>query len=220
MQDLSIFDIVVIAITLLFGIKGLFKGFIKEAFGLIGIVGGIFIASRLADTVGEAIAPMLALKNESSIELMGFIVGLLAFWVIAYILGMIISKIFSMSGLGVVDKLLGFLFGAGKIFLIFSILIYLVCQIQTIKEKLDASIGHTITYPILVAGGTFIVKLDKQTMPKEIQTTVDKAVEKTKETVKDISVEETKKTLEKMKDEAVKKTNETIDAGKKALENK
>lgn len=82
MQDISIFDIVVIAITLLLGLKGLFRGFIKEVFGLIGIIGGIFIASRLATTVGEIIAPVLALKNDSSIQLMGFIVGLIAFWLV------------------------------------------------------------------------------------------------------------------------------------------
>ena len=34
MQDFSIFDLIIIAITLLLGLKGLFKGFIKEVFGL------------------------------------------------------------------------------------------------------------------------------------------------------------------------------------------
>lgn len=218
MQDISIFDIVVIAITLLLGLKGLFRGFIKEVFGLIGIIGGIFIASRLATTVGEIIAPVLALKNDSSIQLMGFIVGLIAFWIVAYVLGLIISKIFSLSGLGIFDKLLGFVFGAFKVFLIFSIIIYALSQIQTIKEKLDASIGDTITYPILVAGGAFIIKLDQQVASSEMKKSVDSAIEKSKENLNEITQETIKENLENIKDKTVEQAKEVLESSQKALE--
>ncbi|MFA7084555.1 MAG: CvpA family protein [Arcobacteraceae bacterium] len=218
MQDISVFDIVVIVITLLLGLKGLFRGFIKEVFGLIGIVGGIFIASRLATTVGEMIAPVLALENTSSIQLMGFIVGLIAFWIVAYVLGLIISKIFALSGLGLFDKLFGFIFGAFKVFLIFSIIIYALSQIQTIKEKLDSSIGNTITYPILVAGGAYIIKLDQQVSSSEVIKNVDKAVEKSKQSVKELTQEGLNKNIEEFKEKALEKTNEMIDSSKKALE--
>lgn len=218
MQDIAIFDIVVIAVTLLLGIKGLFRGFIKEVFGLIGIIGGIFVASRLATTVGEMIAPILALKNESSIQLMGFIAGLIAFWIVAYLLGLILSKIFSLSGLGMVDKLLGFVFGAFKVFLIFSIIIYAISQIQTIKEKLDASIGNTMTYPILVAGGSYIIKLDKQVSSSEVKKSVDSAIEKSKETVSEMAKETIEKNLETMKDKALEQTNEVIESTTKSVE--
>lgn len=220
MQDISTFDIVVIVITLLLGLKGLFRGFIKEVFGLIGIVGGIFVASRLATTVGEFIAPMLALESASSIELMGFIIGLIAFWIIAYVVGMIITKIFSLSGLGVFDKILGFLFGAFKVFLIFSIIIYALSQVQAIKEKLDSSLSDTMTYPILVAGGAFIIKLDEQGLTKDVKKSVDKAVAKTKEKVSDITKEEVEKKIEETKEEAVKKANEMIEKTKEEISEK
>lgn len=210
MQDISTFDIVVIVITLLLGLKGLFRGFIKEVFGLIGIVGGIFVASRLATTVGEMVAPVLALESASSIELMGFIVGLLLFWLVAYVVGMIITKIFSLSGLGIFDKILGFLFGAFKVFLIFSIIIYALSQVQAIKEKLDASLSDTMTYPILVAGGAFIIKLDEQGITKDIKKGVDSAVDKTKETVSEITKEEIEKKVEEVKEEVQKKASEVM----------
>ena len=44
MQDFSLFDLIIIAITLLLGLKGLFRGLVKEVFGLLGIVGAIFVA--------------------------------------------------------------------------------------------------------------------------------------------------------------------------------
>jgi membrane protein required for colicin V production len=206
MQDISLFDIVVIALTLLLGLKGLFRGFIKEVFGLIGIIGGIFVASRLATTVGEMVAPVLALKNESSIQLMGFIVGLIAFWILAYITGLLLSKVFSLSGLGIIDKLFGFIFGAFKVFLIFAIIIYAVSQIETIKQKLDETIGNSITYPILVAGGSYIIKLDKQVASNAIQKSVNEAVDKGQKSISDMA--------EKKGEEQL---NQVIDSGKQIL---
>jgi membrane protein required for colicin V production len=210
MQDISIFDIVVIAVTLLLGLKGLFRGFIKEVFGLIGIIGGIFVASRLATTVGEMIAPVLALKNESSIQLMGFIVGLIGFWLLAYITGLLLSKVFSLSGLGIIDKLFGFIFVAFKVFLIFSIIIYAISQIETIKQKIDESIGNTITYPILVAGGSYIIKLDKQVASNTIQKTVNEAVDKGQKSLTEMAEKKGEEQLNEMMNSGKQIINENI----------
>ena len=97
MQDFSIFDLIIIAITLILGLKGLFRGLIKEVFGIIGIIGAIFVASRVSKEVGDAIAPILAIQSEATLKLIGFIIALIGFWLITYTLGMIISKIFSAS---------------------------------------------------------------------------------------------------------------------------
>jgi membrane protein required for colicin V production len=210
MQDISIFDIVVIAVTLLLGLKGLFRGFIKEVFGLIGIIGGIFVASRLAIPVGEIVAPVLALKNPSSVQLMGFIVGLIGFWILAYITGLLLSKVFSLSGLGIIDKLFGFIFGAFKVFLIFSIIIYAISQIETIKQKLDESIGNTITYPILVAGGSYIIKLDKQVASSTIQKNVNEALDKGQKSLTDMAEKKAEEHVNEMMDSGKKIINENI----------
>jgi len=143
MQDISIFDIVIVSITVLLGLKGLFRGFIKEVFGLIGIVGGIFVASRAATDIGEYISPLLALENESSIKLVGFIAGLIGFWVVMYIVGLILSKMSSMSGLGIIDRTFGFIFGAGKVFLIVSRIIYALSKVKVFKDKLKTNFSYT-----------------------------------------------------------------------------
>ena len=46
-MDLNYFDMAVGSIVLLLGLKGLLNGFSKELFGLIGIVGGLFVASHI-----------------------------------------------------------------------------------------------------------------------------------------------------------------------------
>lgn len=205
MQELSGFDIAVIAITLILGLKGLFKGFIKEAFGLIGIVGGVFVASRLAKDTGGYIDSFFKIDNESTVLLVGFIVSLAAFWAFAYLAGMALSKITSLSGLGIFDRLFGFLFGAGKIFLIFSIIIYALSQVDTVKKKLDKKIGDTIMYPILKNIGTYIVKLDTAAITKKVEKKVNGALRSAKETASEIGSEEIKKGAADFKDAAVKK---------------
>jgi membrane protein required for colicin V production len=211
MQDISIFDIIIVALTLLLGLKGLFRGFIKEVFGLIGIVGGIFVASRAAGDIGGLIAPILALENESTIKLIGFIAGLIGFWVLIYIIGLILSKMSSMSGLGIIDRIFGFIFGAGKVFFIISIIIYALSQVNVFKEKLESNFANSMTYPMLVDVGAYIIKLDIAKATSSVEKTVDKAVEASKEAVTDVTQEVIKEKTQEVI-EAVKQNSKEIAA--------
>lgn len=169
MQDFAIFDMVIISITILLGLKGLMRGFIKEIFGLIAIIGGLFVASRVAGEIGNVIAPILALKNIATIQLIGFILGLIGFWAIVYALGIVLSKIFSASGLGIFDRILGFIFGSAKIFLIFSVITYGIYQIQSFKNLMDTNVSNAIVFPFLIETGGFIIKLDTSKITQAIE---------------------------------------------------
>ena len=169
MQNFTVFDIVIVSITVLLGLKGLLRGFIKEIFGLVGIIGGIFTASRLAGDIGQAIAPLLALENQATIKLIGFIIGLVGFWAIVYILGIILSKIFQASGLGLFDRILGFFFGSAKIFLIFSVIIYALYQVNSFKDLMNTKVAKSATFPFLLSTGGFIVKLDASDFMKKVE---------------------------------------------------
>ncbi len=209
MQEFTAFDIIILSITVLLGLKGLMKGFIKEVFGLVGIIGGIFVASRLSENIGGIIAPILALENGSTIKLIGFIVGLIGFWIILYVAGIIISNIFSASGLGIFDRILGFLFGSAKIFFIFSVITYAVYQIESFRNLLDEKVSTSITFPLLVKTGDFIIKLDPADFTKKIEEKLP-----SKEDGEKVNIsEEAKKTFEELKTT----TNETIESTKEAV---
>ncbi|EPD5732334.1 CvpA family protein, partial [Campylobacter jejuni] len=47
------FDAFILGFTLLLGLKGIINGLIKEIFGLLGIIGGVFIASKYATQAAE-----------------------------------------------------------------------------------------------------------------------------------------------------------------------
>ena len=172
MENVSLLDLVSIALILFLGIKGVLRGFVKEVFGLIGIIGGIFIASKYAQVAGEyADANFLNLQNKASIYLIGFIAVLILFWIIATFVGSMLGKLVNSSGLGIVDKILGFIVGGAKIFLIFSVIIYVLSSIVIFRSSLNSIFEGSMMYPIFKEVGSKIVQID----PSQLN---EKAVEK------------------------------------------
>ena len=212
MQDFAIFDLIILAVTLILGLKGLFRGLIKEVFGIMGIIGAIFVASRISKEIGDLIAPILVLENEATIKLIGFITALVAVWLVVYSAGVIVSKIFSASGLGVVDRIFGFVFGAAKIFLIFSVIAYALYQVQSFKKVIDEKFANSIVMPHLISVGSYIIKLDTATITNTIDKAVDSAkdssiVKDTTESVKN-GVQETVNDVKEAVEEEVVQTVE------------
>ncbi|MCG3679284.1 CvpA family protein [Aliarcobacter butzleri] len=232
MQNIAIFDLVIITITLLLGLKGLFRGIIKEIFGIIGIIGAIFVASRISTQTGELIAPVLVLENQATIKLIGFVIALVIVWLIAYSAGVVVSKIFSASGLGIIDRFFGFLFGMAKIFLIFSVIAYALYQVNSFKKVIDEQFKTSILMPYLLDVGSVIIKLDTtaltnnidkaietvtdtpsniqnttQEIKQEVDSTLNNVQEVVEDGVKDAVEEEVKTTKDKLKDIANKNEN-------------
>jgi len=196
------------SLVTLLGLKGLFRGFIKEFFALFGIVGGVFIASRLSSVVGELVDQIIPFDNNNTMILVGFIVALAIFWTIAYVIGMTISKMFSLSGLGIFDKLLGFVFGAGKVFLLFSIITFAASSIESFKKKIENKMENSIVYPILKTTGGYIIKLDTTKLENGVTKHVNSAIETTKNTIKDISAKEISESIKKKTEEIKKEIKE------------
>lgn len=195
MDGISFFDIVLIILTLFLGLKGLMRGFIKEFFGLVGIIGGVFFASRISHDIGYFINGIVPIENESTKSLIGFVLAFIAIWLVAYLVGMIVSKISSMSGLGIFDRILGFIFGAAKIFFIFAIIIYALSKIEAVKTKLDENLASSMMYPILQEVGDAIIKLDAQGISQKIEENIEQGVESVKDGVTQDIIDESKEKI-------------------------
>ena len=239
MQNFAIFDLIIISITLILGLKGLFRGLIKEVFGIIGIIGAIFVASRISKEVGDLLAPILVLENEATIKLIGFIVALVGVWIVVYSAGIIISKIFAASGLGIIDRIFGFVFGAAKIFLIFSVISYALYQVQSFKKVSDERFATSAVMPHLISVGSYIIKLDTNSISnsfdnavktvkdapiiKDSTSNIKNEVEATVNSAQEAVKEEVIQAVEEKIEEATQKTEEQTDAIKekyKSIANK
>lgn len=171
MDFITWFDIIVIAVVVILGIKGVINGLIKEVFGLIGIIGGVIIASRNANLVGEQISLYLYELSDSAEFFFGFLLALLLFWFVCLLLGNLLSKMLKMSGLGFVDRLLGFFVGAAKIFLVLAILVAIVSKISILNQKISPYFEDSKVYPILLSAGQFIMAMDISSVKDSVENT-------------------------------------------------
>jgi membrane protein required for colicin V production len=197
-MDFHYFDIVVGVIVLLLGLKGIINGFFKELFGLIGIIGGIYIASRFGAEVGGIVSDAIFhFDNQSAKTFTGFVLTLIAFWTAMVIVGLTFKKISSASGLGPIDKLFGFIVGSGKFFLIASVIFFALNNIKAIQTNLEPLMKESILYPILIETGDIIMHID----PTEVSSDISESINEGADKIKSITQEKINDKAKEMMDD-------------------
>lgn len=201
-MDINYFDIVAAIIILLLGLKGIINGFFKELFGLIGIIGGLFIASRFGDNLGEYLNNLIFnFSSPSAVSFLGFLTTLAIFWLLMILIGYAFKKLSSLSGLGPIDRILGFVFGASKFFLISAVIAHAAYNIKAVKSTLDSVMQTSILFPIMVESGAYIMKIDPVGLSEDINSTIEQGSEAIKERTEALISESTQEEIQKIQDE-------------------
>lgn len=160
-MDLNYFDVAVGSVILLLGLKGLLNGFAKEVFGLAGIVGGVFVASHLGGIIGKFLSDtFFHFESAPAVNLVGFIFALGIFWLLMVALGAGFKKLSALSGLGPLDRVLGFFIGSSKFFFIVSIIVYALFSVTAIRENFKEKMADSFFYKPMFATGDFILHLE------------------------------------------------------------
>jgi len=176
MMDFNYFDVTISAIVLILVMKGFMQGFIKEVFGFLGLVGGVYFASRLSDKAATFIdTNFLHLENASLLKLIGFLAILIVIWFSATILGSIFSKLTSESGLGFLNRLFGFIAGGGKYFLIFALIVTALSNVTLVKDNLEKYVNDSVLYPYLKEAGSYLINLDTSALGLTVSDTTEVA---------------------------------------------
>ena len=166
---MSLFDAVIVGVTLILGIKGFFDGFIKEIAGLVGIIGGLFLASKFYHDAGVYINNYIFhIPNKSAIDLVGFVAVFVGFWVFAVFIGFLLGKILKISALGALDRILGFIFASAKFFILVSVILTLLYQVAFIRENIQKYSQNSVVFPFMIKLGDKIINIS----PKEIENSV------------------------------------------------
>ena len=174
MIDFNYFDITIGAIVIILGIKGFMNGFIKELFGLLGLIGGVYLASRFSASAAAFINNnFVKIDNTALLTLLGFLAILIIIWVSATILGSVISKLTAVSGLGFINRVLGFIAGGGKYFLIFALIVTALSNVSLVKDNMERHVKNSVLYPYLIKAGTSIIHLDPKILGINKETTAD-----------------------------------------------
>ena len=210
-MEINYFDLVSAIIILLLGLKGILNGFFKEVFGLVGIIGGVFVASRVGDSVGEYLNNLIFnFSSPAAVKFLGFLTALALFWILMIILGQTFKKLSVMSGLGPLDKIFGFIVGASKFFLIASILAYSVSNIKALKSSLDSALGTSVLFPVMAETGGFIMKMDPADLNTTMNNTIAKGEEAFKKQAQDFANNATKEQIQEIKKELSKNIEKQV----------
>lgn len=170
MDSISYFDLIVATLIILLGLKGILNGFFKEIFGMLGIIGGIFIGSTVGPTFGNWLdETIFGFGNEAASAFIGFIIILATIWLGMTYLGHLFSKLSLKSGLGPMDKIFGFVLGAGKIFLIFSVIVYALSSVNIIKKSIEPVSENSLLFPMLYAIGNVVIQIDPSAIKDKIE---------------------------------------------------
>lgn len=141
---MSTFDIIIAALLLFGFVRGLMKGLFVEIASLVALVAGVFGAIHFSYFLGDWLKGSVS-WDEKYISLAAFAGTFVIILVVIALLGKILTKIADFASLGILNKILGGIFGALKIGLILSVIfIFFGRMNDTIpfvkKESLDESI--------------------------------------------------------------------------------
>ena len=116
----------ILAVVLLWGvIRGIMKGLFVSLASLIAIVAGIYIAIRFSSFVADALAESVSWE-QGTINLVAFAITFVIVVLGISLAGKILTKIADFAALGLVNKLLGGLFGLFRMAFIASVILMFV----------------------------------------------------------------------------------------------
>tara|TARA_B100000795_G_scaffold105862_1_gene78103 strand:- start:87 stop:602 length:516 start_codon:yes stop_codon:yes gene_type:complete len=141
---MNVFDIVIAALLIFGFVRGVLKGLFVEVASLAALIGGVYGAIHFSYFIGDFLKEAVSWDQEY-VSLAAFAGTFITIIVTIALLGKMLTKLADFAALGVINKILGGVFGAIKIGLILSVVfIFFGKMNDTIpfvkKETLDESI--------------------------------------------------------------------------------
>ena len=141
---MNVFDIV-ITVFLGFGfVRGIMKGLFIEVASLVALIGGVWGSIHFSYFIGDFLKESVS-WSEKQISLAAFAITFILIIVVVSLLGRFLTKLADLAALGMVNKILGGVFGLVKIGLVLSIVFILFERMNSSisfveKETLEESI--------------------------------------------------------------------------------
>ena len=98
-------------------VRGLFNGFFLELASLVSLIAGIFIAVKFSSVLADVLAKKVS-WDPLAVRLVSFAVLVLAVIIAISLLAKIFTTMASFAGLGIMNRILGGVFGMMKLALI------------------------------------------------------------------------------------------------------
>lgn len=143
---MSVLDIILIALIGFGLIRGFFKGFFVEVASLVALVAGVYGAIHFSYFVAEFLQTKTE-WGEKTINVSAFAITFIIIILVISLAGKALTKLADFAMLGLINKLLGGVFGALKMALIASVLLLVFSKMNSAipflsEEELEESMFY------------------------------------------------------------------------------
>ncbi len=168
---MSIIDIVLAALLLFGLIRGVMKGLFVEVASLVALVLGVYGAIHFSSFAAEFLESKVD-WNEKTINIVAFAITFVIIVLAISLAGKALTKLADFAALGILNKLLGGVFGALKIGLILSVLLIVFNKLNKTlpfmdKEDLEESILYKPVKSLAPMIFPNLIKSEAEENPKE-----------------------------------------------------
>ena len=205
MDKFSYIDIGIIVLLILLSLKGIWQGIIRGLASFLGILLGIFFASRFYDGLGEWFATNIYNLGSPELNaLVGFVIIITLIWAGFLLLGEILFRMVRFTPLVSVDAALGLAFGFCKAFLLLSIIVFGISQIAWLKNFSQNIEQNSSIFPMMKNLSIKIMNLEQIQEVKE-NLNLDKKLNNAEDEIKDLS-----ENLEKARQKAIEEAENLL----------
>lgn len=172
-------DFVFIILLVVFAFQGLSEGFSRLIVGLVATIAGLLIASWCYGLPAEYMLPYVS--SRAVADVLGFVLVFILIQMLGGLVGLLLSRVFKWTGLGWLDRLLGFAFGAVKAVIV-GIVLVLILTAFPIKPIPD-SVAHSQVAPYLIDAAHAVTCLAPYELRRSFAETYDRIREFWKEKI-------------------------------------
>ncbi len=179
---MSVLDIVLLAIIGLGLVRGLMKGFFVEIASLIALIAGVYGAIHFSNYAANFI-DKVSQWDEKTVNIAAFAVTFIIIVLAIALAGKALTKLADFAALGIVNKLLGALFGAIKTALILSVVLNIFDSMNSAIPLTDEKsiADSTLYHPVKsLMPSIFPIILEKK---KELEDTLQEESTETEKSV-------------------------------------
>jgi membrane protein required for colicin V production len=165
---MNIFDIIIAGLLLFAFVRGIMKGFLVEVASLVAIIAGVYVAIHYAHYIESYLQKATSINwSDKTNNIVAFTVTFLTVILVVILIGKTLTKLADITALGMLNKILGGVFGTLKIALFLSVSFTLFGSINNkipfIKqETLDESILYNPVKKIAPVLFPSIIKESKE----------------------------------------------------------
>ena len=164
---MNFFDIIIIAVVLFCLIRGFFRGFIREASSIVGVLAAFYGAVTYYPVLAVKLEPWISTPLYASVSSVVLLFAgiLIAVNAVAYLIRYLMQVVF----LGWVDRLLGIVFGFAKGVIVVSILFIFVTAFVPGRAGV---LSKSVFAPHVSVAAEFLTGFVASEMKKEVKTRV------------------------------------------------